>query len=70
MTNLEKQLSSGKTLSVSNQFQMNFFPKNDQIYVIDGGLGTTLHEFGLDTLADPLWLIIFFQKIICCSSHN
>jgi len=38
---------------------MNFVPKREKIYLIDGGLGTTLQDYGLDVHRDPLWLIIF-----------
>ncbi|CAF1295211.1 unnamed protein product [Adineta ricciae] len=34
---------------------MNFADLKNKIILIDGGLGTTLHEYGHDTLADPLW---------------
>jgi S-methylmethionine-dependent homocysteine/selenocysteine methylase len=37
---------------------MSFSRPNDKIILIDGGLGTTLHEYGLETLSDPLWLLI------------
>jgi hypothetical protein len=43
---------------------MSFSRTNDKIILIDGGLGTTLHEYGLDTLGDPLWLLIL-KEIIC-----
>jgi S-methylmethionine-dependent homocysteine/selenocysteine methylase len=36
---------------------MNFSRTNDKIILIDGGLGTTLHEYGFNVLSDPLWLI-------------
>ncbi len=36
---------------------MNFSRRNEQIILIDGGLGTTLQEYGLAILDDPLWLI-------------
>jgi S-methylmethionine-dependent homocysteine/selenocysteine methylase len=43
---------------------MNFSRRKDQIILIDGGLGTTLHEYGLAILNNPLWLIILEKKII------
>ena len=42
---------------------MNFSFKHDKIILIDGGLGTTLYEYDLDILNDPLWLII--DKKLC-----
>ncbi|CAF3597854.1 unnamed protein product [Adineta steineri] len=34
---------------------MNFSRKNDKIILIDGGLGTTLQDYGCDVNNDPLW---------------
>ncbi|CAF3337613.1 unnamed protein product [Rotaria socialis] len=34
---------------------MSYTTKNDKVILIDGGLGTTLHEYGLAILDDPLW---------------
>ncbi|CAF3408735.1 unnamed protein product [Rotaria sp. Silwood1] len=34
---------------------MSFSRKDDKVILIDGGLGTTLYEYGLATLDDPLW---------------
>ncbi|UJR27026.1 hypothetical protein I4U23_008330 [Adineta vaga] len=34
---------------------MNFSGLNKKIILIDGGLGTTLQEYGLNILSDPLW---------------
>jgi len=42
---------------------MNFSRTNDKIILIDGGLGTTLQEYGLAILDDPLWLIILKEII-------
>jgi hypothetical protein len=42
---------------------MNFSRTNDKIILIDGGLGTTLQEYGLDVLNDPLWLIILKENL-------
>jgi methionine synthase I (cobalamin-dependent) len=44
---------------------MNFSRINDKIILIDGGLGTTLQEYGLDVLNDPLWLIILKENFSC-----
>ncbi len=48
---------------------MNFSRTNDQIILIDGGLGTTMQEYGLAVLDDPLWLMILreiYIYIITC----
>ncbi|CAF2598302.1 unnamed protein product [Rotaria sp. Silwood2] len=34
---------------------MSFSQKYNKVILIDGGLGTTLHEYGLAVLDDPLW---------------
>lgn len=34
---------------------MSFWPNKEKIYLIDGGLGTTLQDYGLDIQRDPLW---------------
>ncbi|CAF4782630.1 unnamed protein product, partial [Rotaria magnacalcarata] len=33
---------------------MSYTAKNDKVILIDGGLGTTLQEYGLAILDDPL----------------
>jgi methionine synthase I (cobalamin-dependent) len=43
---------------------MNFSRTNDQIILIDGGLGTTMQEYGLAVLDDPLWLMILREIYI------
>ena len=43
---------------------MNFADLKNKIILIDGGLGTTLQEYGHDTLTDPLWLVKLARKTI------
>lgn len=37
-------------------FQMPFSRKINEVILTDGGLGTTLDDYGLDIRNDPLWL--------------
>ena len=34
---------------------MTFARRDNQAILIDGGLGTTLVDYGLDIRSDPLW---------------
>ena len=43
---------------------MNLALLNKKIVLTDGGLGTTLHEYGLEIFSDPLWLRILKEKIL------
>ncbi len=45
---------------------MSFSRTKDKIILIDGGLGTTLQEYGFDVLGDPLWLIMLKEIFFCC----
>ena len=49
---------------------MNFADLKNKIILIDGGLGTTLQEYGNDTLADPLWLVKLARKTMLTFSHR